>query len=77
MPGQFRYLFTPLKIGPVRVPNRIVFPAHLTNFAERNLPSERHADYYAERAKGGAGLIITAGRALGCTPVCRFGPLRQ
>jgi 2,4-dienoyl-CoA reductase (NADPH2) len=59
MPGQFRYLFTPLRIGPVRVPNRIVFPAHLTNFAEHNLPCERHAYYYAERAKGGAGLIIT------------------
>lgn len=59
MPGQFKYLFSPLKIGSVTVPNRIVFSAHLTNFAEGNLPSERHAYYYAERAKGGAGLIIT------------------
>ena len=59
MPGQFKYLFAPLKIGPVLVSNRIVFPAHLTDFAEHNLPSERHAYYYAERAKGGVGLIIT------------------
>ena len=59
MPGQFKYLFSPLQIGRVTVPNRISFSAHLTNFAEFNLPSERHAYYLAERAKGGAGLIIT------------------
>jgi mycofactocin system FadH/OYE family oxidoreductase 2 len=59
MPGQFKYLFSPLQIGRVTVPNRISFSAHLTNFAEFNLPSERHAHYLAERAKGGAGLIIT------------------
>jgi mycofactocin system FadH/OYE family oxidoreductase 2 len=55
----FRFLFTPLRIGRVTVPNRISFSAHLTNFAEGGLPSERHVYYYAARAKGGAGLIIT------------------
>jgi mycofactocin system FadH/OYE family oxidoreductase 2 len=59
MYGQFRFLFSPLKIGRVTVPNRISFSAHLTNLAENNLPSERQAYYLAERAKGGAGLIIT------------------
>lgn len=59
MAKPFRYLFSPLKIGSTVVPNRIFFPAHLTNFAEGNMPSERHAYYYAERAKGGAGLVIT------------------
>ena len=59
MPGQFRFLFSPLTIGKVLVPNRISFSAHLTNFAEDCLPSERHACYYAARARGGAGLIIT------------------
>jgi len=39
--------------------NRIVFSAHLTNYAEDFHPSERHAYYYRERARGGAGLIIT------------------
>ena len=40
--------------------NRIVFSAHLTNYAtEDGLPSEQHAAYYAARAAGGAGLIIT------------------
>ena len=59
MPGQFKFLFTPLAIGKVMVPNRISFSAHLTNFAENCLPSERHACYYASRARGGTGLIIT------------------
>jgi mycofactocin system FadH/OYE family oxidoreductase 2 len=55
----FKYLFSPLKIGNVIVPNRISFSAHLTNFAENCLPSERHAYYLAARARGGTGLIIT------------------
>jgi mycofactocin system FadH/OYE family oxidoreductase 2 len=59
MYGQFKFLFSPLRIGQTTVPNRISFSAHLTNLAERNLPSERQAYYLAERAKGGAGLIIT------------------
>ena len=45
--------------GPVTVANRIVFSAHLTNYATDGLPTEQHAAYYAARAAGGAGLIIT------------------
>jgi len=59
MSKRFKHLFSPIEIGNVRLRNRIVFPAHLTNLAERGLPSERLSYYYAERAKGGCGLIIT------------------
>lgn len=52
-------LFTPLQLGPVTVANRIVFSAHLTNYARDGKPSDQHAAYYAERARGGSGLIIT------------------
>ncbi|EYT81732.1 hypothetical protein CF54_17715 [Streptomyces sp. Tu 6176] len=55
----FRHLFSPLRLGPLTLANRIVFSAHLTNYAEDGLPSEQHAAYYAARAAGGAGLIIT------------------
>jgi 2,4-dienoyl-CoA reductase (NADPH2) len=55
----YRYLFSPLRIGPVTVRNRIVFSAHLTNYASDGLPTEQHAAYYEARAAGGAGLIIT------------------
>ncbi|NJO55169.1 MAG: mycofactocin system FadH/OYE family oxidoreductase 2 [Rhodospirillales bacterium] len=54
-----RLLFSPLKVGHITVQNRIVFSAHLTNYAEDFMPSERHARYYRERARGGAGLVIT------------------
>ncbi|HEY2637043.1 MAG TPA: FAD-dependent oxidoreductase, partial [Solirubrobacteraceae bacterium] len=55
----YRHLFTPLRVGPLTVANRIVFSAHLTNYAEGGRPSEQHVAYYAARAAGGAGLIIT------------------
>jgi mycofactocin system FadH/OYE family oxidoreductase 2 len=55
----YRYLWTPLQLGPVSARNRIVFSAHLTNYARGGRPTEQHAAYYAARAAGGAGLIIT------------------
>ena len=54
-----RYLWTPLRLGPVETRNRIVFSAHLTNYARNGLPTTQHAAYYAARAAGGTGLIIT------------------
>jgi mycofactocin system FadH/OYE family oxidoreductase 2 len=59
MAGQYQYLFTPIRVGQTVIPNRIVFSAHLTNLAEENLPGPRLTTYYAERARGGCGLIIT------------------
>jgi 2,4-dienoyl-CoA reductase (NADPH2) len=57
--SRYRYLFSPLRLGPVVVPNRIVFSAHLTNYAEDGHPSPQHAAYYGARAAGGVGLIVT------------------
>jgi 2,4-dienoyl-CoA reductase (NADPH2) len=55
----YRYLWSPLRVGPVEVRNRIVFSAHLTNYAREGRPTRQHAAYYAARAAGGAGLIVT------------------
>ena len=55
----YRYLWTPLELGPVSTRNRIVFSAHLTNYALDGKPTQQHADYYGARAAGGTGLIIT------------------
>ena len=55
----YRYLWTPLQLGPATARNRIVFSAHLTNYARDGKPTEQHAAYYAARAAGGTGLIIT------------------
>src|SRR6476659_5701152 len=54
-----RSLWSPIRLGPVTVRNRIVFSAHLTNYADDGLPTEQHAAYYEARAAGGSGLIIT------------------
>ena len=51
-------LFTPIKLGPLELPNRI-FMAPLTRCraGEGNVPNELNAEYYAQRAS--AGLIIS------------------
>lgn len=51
-------MLTPMQIGSLIIPNRVVFGAHTTNFAEDHMPGQRHKRYYEERARGGAGLII-------------------
>ncbi len=51
-------LFQPLKIGSREARNRILFGSHATNLARHNLLSSQHADYYASRAQGGAGIIV-------------------
>jgi len=56
---QFPYLLSPLRLGSITVSNRIVFAAHLTNLAQANRPGPDLVAYYEERARGGAGLIIT------------------
>jgi 2,4-dienoyl-CoA reductase-like NADH-dependent reductase (Old Yellow Enzyme family) len=61
----FPHLFAPLTIGPLTARNRIVFGAHFTMFSE---PAARWGEpgfhgarlgrYVADRARGGAGVII-------------------
>lgn len=53
-------LFEPGKIGGLSLKNRIVMPAMGCSFAESSGEAgQRIIKYYADRAKGGAGLIIT------------------
>lgn len=56
----FRYLFTPIDLGPVRIKNRIYSPPHYTMYVDREtgLPTEQALYYYAERARGGVGLLV-------------------
>ncbi|HEV7680356.1 MAG TPA: FAD-dependent oxidoreductase [Candidatus Dormibacteraeota bacterium] len=63
--GPFKHLFTPVQIGPVQISNRLYTSAH-TTFAQTDptgydrwtVLGERAVHYYAERAKGGFGLIV-------------------
>src|SRR6266487_5224359 len=56
--GMYYRLFQPLKIGQREARNRMLFGSHTTNLARHNLLSSLHADYYAARAEGGAGIIV-------------------
>ncbi|SFB16215.1 hypothetical protein SAMN03159496_02059 [Rhizobium sp. NFR07] len=58
MPQAFSRTLSPLRVGNLEFRNRIIVPAHTTNFGEDHLPSERHLAYHRERAKGGVGAII-------------------
>lgn len=53
----YKRVFSPIKIGGVEVPNRIVRTAHATRLAHRYANDDLIA-YHLERAKGGAGLSI-------------------
>ena len=58
-------LFTPFKIGKMEVKNRIVLsPMGHNASLPYGAKSDWEIDYYEERARGGAGMIIT-----GCTPL--------
>lgn len=53
-------LFSEFPLGKLKLRNRLVWLPHLTAFGDQfGRSTERHAYYYAERAKGGVGLIVT------------------
>lgn len=52
-------LFSPGRIGHLRLKNRLFVAGHSTNLALANLPTGRHVDYWGERASGGAAFVIT------------------
>lgn len=62
MAAAVEFLFEPFSLGSssVTLPNRIVMAA-LTRARSvpTNVPNEVNLEYYAQRAKGGAGLIVT------------------
>ena len=56
-------LFSPLDLGFTRIKNRILMGSMHTGLEEAANGFERMAAYFAERAKGGVGMIITGGIA--------------
>jgi 2,4-dienoyl-CoA reductase-like NADH-dependent reductase (Old Yellow Enzyme family) len=52
-------LFSPLSVGSLKLPNRIVMSAMTRGFSTDGVPGENVAAYYRTRAAGGVGLIIT------------------
>lgn len=57
MSGKLEKLFQPIRLGSLELTNRIIMPAITTNYDFDKI--DRLRGFYAERAKGGVGLIIT------------------
>ena len=57
--SQFPHLLQPLDLGFVTLPNRVIMGSMHTGLEE--FPPERQAAFFARRAEGGVGLIITGG----------------
>ncbi|MFQ6229098.1 FAD-dependent oxidoreductase [Nocardia sp. NPDC002869] len=56
-------LFAPLEVGHTTLRNRVVMGSMHTGLEDRAWDTNRLAAYFAERARGGVGLIITGGYA--------------
>ena len=59
MSQPFQHLLQPLDLGFVTLPNRVIMGSMHTGLEE--FPPERQAAFFARRAAGGVGLIITGG----------------
>jgi 2,4-dienoyl-CoA reductase-like NADH-dependent reductase (Old Yellow Enzyme family) len=57
----YEALFTPLNVGTVTVPNRVQMAPMTRNRAPNAIPSDMMKEYYVQRAKGGAALIVSEG----------------
>lgn len=58
---KYKHIFEPLDLGFTMLKNRILMGSMHTGLEEEKNGLDRIAAYYAERAKGGVGLIVTGG----------------
>lgn len=58
-------LFTPLDLGKLQLPNRIVMAPMTRTYSPGNIPNDTVVEYYRRRAEGGVGLIVTEGTFVG------------
>jgi len=63
MTAQFPHLLEPLDLGFTTLKNRVIMGSMHTGLEDRAKNTTRLAEFYAERARGGVGLIVTGGYA--------------
>ncbi|WP_374281636.1 FAD-dependent oxidoreductase [Novosphingobium sp.] len=61
MTTRYPHVFSPLKVGHTQIKNRILMGSMHTGLEDLPDAGRRMAAYFAERAKGGVGMIITGG----------------
>ena len=59
---KYKHIFEPLDLGFTTLKNRILMGSMHTGLEEEKNGIDKIAAYYAERAKGGVGLIVTVCR---------------
>ena len=59
----YPHLLSPIRVGQATLPNRMVMGAMHTRLETLDRPLERLAAFYARRAEGGIGLVLTGGYA--------------
>ncbi|WP_049622355.1 NADPH-dependent 2,4-dienoyl-CoA reductase [Frateuria defendens] len=60
---RYPHLFAPLELGHLTLPNRILMGSMHTGLEDQAADYDKLAAYFAERARGGVGLIVTGGIA--------------
>jgi 2,4-dienoyl-CoA reductase-like NADH-dependent reductase (Old Yellow Enzyme family) len=58
MTDQHQALLSPFQLKHLRLRNRVMMTAHVTNMAPLHEPTDQHVAYYRDRARGGIGLIV-------------------
>ncbi|MFI6334917.1 FAD-dependent oxidoreductase [Streptomyces sp. NPDC050535] len=61
--SRYPHLLTPLDLGFTTLPNRVLMGSMHVGLEEAERGFERMAEFYAARARGGVGLIVTGGFA--------------
>lgn len=59
--SQYPHMFQPLDLGFTTLKNRVLMGSMHTGLEEAENGHERMAAFFAERARGGVGLIVTGG----------------
>ncbi len=76
---KYPHLFTPIRVGPVKLSNRFIMGSMHTGLDGRDDATPRLAEFYAERARGGVELSVTGGWSpnlsgrLSLHPICFAG----
>ena len=63
MEVDYPHLLEPLDLGFTRLKNRVLMGSMHTGLEDRKADFPKLAEYFAERARGGVGLMVTGGFA--------------
>ena len=60
----YPHLFSPVRIGTRDLPNRVVHASTSTHYCDRGRVTDRLVDYYVNRARGGAAMLVSEPMAM-------------